>query len=376
MPPALWITTNDALAAALKMLSGSNFVALDTEFMRERTYYASLCLIQLATEDGCAIIDPLADIDMRPLWEFLYDRKRLKVLHSGRQDLEVLSLATVSRSSDGVSDVATVPGPIFDTQIAAAMLGAPAQAGYATIVADRLGHTLPKGQTRTDWSRRPLSTEQLDYAADDVRYLVPLYHDLRESLQSRGRLAWQAEEALEMEDPALYRIEPTDAWRRFKGIDRLRPHQRATLKLLAQWREARAMRKDMPRGWILTDESIREITDRMPTDREGLEGLSSLSANFLRKRSDEILALINKGISNGGSEAPASIPAKPEPQQLARVTKLLGMVRDEAQRQQIAPELLATRRDVEQLVFAGRSDHLVNGWRREVIGEKLVAADS
>jgi ribonuclease D len=377
MPAALWITTDEELASALEMLSGSNFVALDTEFMRERTYYASLCLIQAATADSCVIIDPLSGIDLQPLWEFIGDRRRVKVLHSGRQDLEVLSLAISPPAGNSAAVLAPVPGPIFDTQIAAALLGSPAQVGYATLVAERLGHTLPKGQTRTDWSRRPLSPEQLEYAADDVRYLVPLYLNLYAELQASGRLDWLAEESLEMENPSLYRIDPIDAWRRLKGLDRLRPDQRAVAKLMAQWREARAMRKDKPRGWILADESLREIAERVPSNRTELEGIASLSANFLRKRSEEVLGLIALGRSNAASEAPAMIPARPDPRLVARVTKLLAAVRDEAQRSKVAPELLATRRDVEQLVFSGRADHLMEGWRRDVIGQRLVtlAAD-
>ncbi len=373
MTPALWISTTDELSRALELLSGSPFVALDTEFMRERTYYASLCLIQAATPHACVIIDPLAITDLQPLWQFLADRNRLKVLHAARQDLEVLSQAMAPRPAPD-APLVTIPGPIFDTQIAAALLGSPAQVGYATLVTERLGHTLPKGQTRTDWSQRPLTAEQVTYAADDVRYLVPLYTHLRDALELRGRRQWQEEEALELEDARLYRIEPVDAWRRLKGLDRLQPMQRATAKLLAAWRESRAMLKDKPRGWILTDESLREIAERLPNTREQLEAIGGLSGNFLRKRSDEILALIAQGRSGAAAEGPAFVSSRPEPQQMARVTRLLALVREEASRSSIAPELLATRRDIEQLVFAARADHLLQGWRRAVIGERLALA--
>lgn len=373
MPPALWITTADELAKALEWLSASDFVALDTEFMRERTYYAGLCLIQAATPEGCAVIDPLALADLEPLWRFLADRSRIKVLHAARQDLEVLSQGMSPAATPPAASVVPMPGPIFDTQIAAGLLGYPAQVGYATLVAERLGHTLHKGQTRTDWSQRPLTPEQLAYAADDVRYLVPLYLDLRDALQARGRLQWLEEEARELEDSRLYRIEPADAWRRLKGLDRLRPAQRATAKLLASWRESRAMLKDKPRGWILADESLREIAERMPKSAQELEAIRGLSPNFLRKRSDEVLALVTQGEANAASEGPSVIPGRPDPEQTARVTRLMAFVRTQAEREGIAPELLATRRNAEQLVFSGRSDHLLQGWRRAVIGERMVA---
>ena len=372
MPPALLITTAEDLVRALDLLSDGDFVALDTEFVRERTYYANLCLVQAATATACVIIDPLAIGDLGPLWAFLADRNRVKVLHAARQDLEVLSLAMAPPTSPGTSTTVSIPGPIFDTQIAAALLGRPAQIGYATLVTERLGHVLPKGQTRTDWSQRPLTGEQLAYAADDVRYLVPLYEDLRAALQSSGRLQWLEEEARELEDPGLYRIEPAEAWRRLKGLDRLHPDQRATAKLLAAWREARAMLRDKPRGWILADESLREIAERLPEKRQQLDSIRTLSANFLRKRSDEILELVAQGKRNGGAEAPATAQQRPESQQLARVASLMATVRAEAERHTIAPELLATRRDAEQLVFSGRTGHLLEGWRREIIGERLV----
>lgn len=366
MQPTLLITTPEELAHGLSLFANSDYLALDTEFMRESTYYPGLCLIQAAAPEGCIVIDPLALTDLRPLWEFLGDRKRVKVLHAARQDLEVMSL---SMSPLGLA----IPAPIFDTQIAAALLGSPAQIGYGTLVAERLGRTLPKGQTRTNWAQRPLTPEQLEYAADDVLYLAQLYLILRDALQGAGRLHWLDEETQELEDSRLYRIEPEDAWRRLKGLDRLQPEQRATAKLLAGWREARAMLKDKPRGWMLADESLREIAERLPRSMEDLQAIGSLSGNFIHKRGAEILALVSQGRQNAASEEPAFIPSRPDAALLARVTKLMAFVRSEAQRLQLAPELLATRRDAEQLVFSGRCDHLLRGWRREVIGERMIA---
>jgi ribonuclease D len=359
------VTTSAELLQALERLAPGDFVALDTEFMRESTYFPKLCLIQAANVGACAVLDPLTLPELAPLWQFLGDRARIKVLHAARQDLEVLATAT--------RDTA-VPGPIFDTQIAAALLGYPAQIGYGSLVAERLGHTLAKGHTRTDWTRRPLAPEQLQYAEDDVRYLVPLYLDLRTALQAAGRLDWLYEETGELEGLDLHGADPDAAWRRLKGLDRLQPQQRATLKLLAQWREATAIKHDKPRGWILTDDALREIAERLPATLRGLEEVRNVPPGVVRRRGEEILELIERGRAEAVNEAAASNPPRPQPQQLALVTKLMNLARETAQHAKINAELLATRRDVEQLVFARRTEHLLSGWRREIIGEPLVAA--
>lgn len=378
MQPVLSASTPDELAQGLDLLSHGDFVALDTEFMRESTYYPVLCLIQAATSDACVVIDPLAaplaeGAKLQPLWEFLADRKRLKVLHAARQDLEVISQAMRTLDAAPGSIPGPIPGPIFDTQVAAGLLGHAAQVGYGALVTQRLGLTLEKGHARTDWSKRPLSVEQLAYAADDVRYLAPLYLNVRDALEAKGRLEWLREAARELEDPGLYRTEPQEAWRRLKGLDRLQPPQRAVAKLLANWRESRAMQSDKPRGWILSDDTLREIAERLPTSVAALEKVRTLPAGVIRKRGEELAALVAQGKENSAGEPPSFVPSRPEPEVLGRITQLLAFVRAEAERLSIAPELLATRRDVEQLVFSGRVEHLLKGWRREVLGERLVA---
>jgi ribonuclease D len=352
------------LLDALARLAPADFVALDTEFMRESTYFPKLCLIQAATADACVVIDPLALPDLGPLWQFLGSRERVKVLHAARQDLEVLATATPGQP---------VPGPIFDTQIAGALLGYPAQIGYASLVTERLAHTLAKGHTRADWTRRPLTPEQLQYAEDDVRYLVPLYLDLRDALQAAGRLDWLYEETRELEQLDLHRTDPDAAWRRLKGLDRHQPQQRATAKLLAQWREATAIKHDKPRGWILADDALREIAERLPATVGDLEGIRNLPPGVVRRRGEEFMALIERGRSDAANEAAASNPSRPQPQQLALVSKLMSVARETAEHAKINAELLATRRDIEQLVFARRTEHLLSGWRRELIGEPLLA---
>lgn len=368
MQPAPIVTTSAELLHALEQQRDAEFVALDTEFMRESTYFPKLCLVQMAAPapDGttrCALIDPLAVPDLQPLWDFLNDRGRIKVLHAARQDLEVLSVAMRG----------ALNGPIFDTQIAAALLGQPAQIGYGALVAAQLGHQLEKGHTRTDWSRRPLSPEQLQYAEDDVRYLVPLYQNLRDALDAAGRIQWLYEETRELESPSLHRTEPEAAWKRLKGLDRLRPEQRATAKLLAQWREETAIKHDKPRGWILADDALREMAERMPGKAADLESIRTLPAGVVRRRGDELLALVTRGREQAQSEPASFIPPRPEPQQVAKVTKLMNLARTTAEELKISPEILATRRDVEQLVFSRRTDRLSSGWRKDVIGDRLIA---
>ena len=369
MSPAPPVTTSAELLHALEQLRDADFVALDTEFMRESTYFPKLCLLQLAAPapngtTHCVLVDPLAVPDLQPLWDFLNDRRRIKVLHAARQDLEVLSVAMR----------VALNGPIFDTQVAAALLGQSAQIGYGALVAARLEHQLEKGHTRTDWSRRPLSPEQVQYAEDDVRYLVPLYQNLRDALEQAGRTQWLYEETHELESPALHRTEPEAAWKRLKGLDRLRPEQRATAKLLAHWREEAAIKHDKPRGWILADDALREIAERLPATIRDLEDVRNVPPGVVRRRGEEILELIERGRADAVNEAAASNPPRPQPQQLALVTKLMNLARETAQHAKINAELLATRRDVEQLVFARRTEHLLSGWRREIIGESLVAA--
>ena len=357
------VEESDRLAAALEPLASLDHVAIDTEFMRERTYYPQLCLIQVANAAGCVLIDPLAVERLDPLCTLLRDRGRMKVLHAARQDLEVLALA-----------LGFIPGPIFDTQLAAGLIGMPAQVGYGELVRRQLGSELVKGHARTDWARRPLSAEQLHYAADDVRYLVPLHADLCRALADRGRLDWLFEETLRLEDPELYAVAPEQAWRRLKGLERLRPQQRAAARALAGWREALARTSDKPRGWILSDEALRALSESLPRSRQDLDGIASLPPGVVRKRGDQLLELLDQAIREmpEGEVAPAT--TRPPPDKVAKVTELMRLVRAAAAPLDISPELLPTRRDVERLVYSEDPGSLARGWRAEAIGRELVAA--
>jgi ribonuclease D len=362
MRDATLVTTQSALDAAVFRLQAAARLAIDTEFMRERTYFPQLCLLQIATETDCFLVDPLAGLDLGPLYELLADGKRLKILHAARQDLEVLFLG---------SD--TVPAPVFDTQVAAALLGHPPQVGYAELVARRLGHSIDKGQTRTDWSRRPLSAEQLAYAADDVHHLLTLHSDLHAALEAQGRAAWADEETTAYANPALYRTDPADAWRRIKGLSRLTSKQQAAVRALTEWREKRAIESDKPRGWIIADEAILALATLAPDSVEALEKIRALPPAVVRKRGEELLTLMAAAREGATADSGLEPPRRPTPEETARGVKYMKVVRTEAEALGIAPEVLATRRDVEALAQGSHENALLRGWRRAVIGEKLLA---
>ena len=255
------ISTSDELAAIADKVCASEAIGIDTEFLRERTYRAELCLLQLTTPAGPVCVDPLALPELGPLGAVLGagvaaapspvpmpappPALPLKVLHAARQDLEVLF------------PLVGLVAPVFDTQVAAALAGFPSQVGYAELVRRILGHELPKAHTRTDWSRRPLSPEQIDYALDDVRYLLPLRDALLESLEKLGRGAWLAEELRELGDLVGLQPDPARAWLRLTGLQDLDPGRRTLAQALAAWRERRAIAKNRPRGWILDDGAPR-----------------------------------------------------------------------------------------------------------------------
>jgi ribonuclease D len=363
MRDATYVATPEALAAATFRLQGARRLAIDTEFMRERTYYPQLCLVQVASDTDCYLFDPLAGLDLAPLFATIADRARPKILHAARQDLEVM-----------LHVGGTVPGPIFDTQVAGGLLGLPPQAGYADLVARRLGHSIDKGQTRTDWSRRPLSDAQLAYAADDVHHLLELHTGLKAELLEKGRDGWLVEDCAALEAAELYRTVPADAWRRLKGIGRLRPEEQAAARSLAEWRESRAIASDKPRGWILSDEALFAMATLAPRTPADLEAIRSLPPGVASRRGEELIRLVQaarESVEPGPAPPP---PAKPTPAQAARIAALQALVRSTATELAIQPEVLATRRDVEALVFGPReASGLLHGWRHALVGARIEA---
>jgi ribonuclease D len=335
-------------------------IGIDTEFLRERTYYAQLCLLQIATSDDCFCVDTLALGDLTALRPAMNDAAVLKIVHAARQDLEVLWPVT---------------GPvrgIFDTQVAAALCGFAAQVGYGELVARVLDRELHKAHTRTDWSRRPLSEAQLEYALDDVRYLLPLRDQLAERLQSLGRMQWFDEEMQQLDATENYDNDPQHAWLRFKGFADFDEHRQRLAQSLAAWRESRAMQSNRPRGWILPDAALRDIVARAPRDAAALARIAELPEGIRTNSGAQLLQIVSE------ARLPADLPPlpqrqRPDPEQLARADRLIQRLRSRAQELELAPEVLATRREVEQLAGGDRDGALLQGWRRNEIGERLLA---
>ncbi len=356
------LSTRTALGALVDAWPAGASIALDTEFVRERTYYPRLCLIQVATPGTLALVDVLAIEDGGALVAPLVDERRTKLLHAARQDIEALLPLTSAPLA-----------PVFDTQQAAALLGFPAQIGYAELVRQLLGVELAKGHARTDWSRRPLSPEQLAYAADDVRYLPPLAAALEERLAAAGRRGWMGEESSQLRDVSLYRVEPAEAWRRLKGMERLDPEEFAAARALACWREQRAMERDLPRGWVLPDAAIYDLAQARPRTREALLAIVNVPRGTAARAGDEILAAIRDSRDATPVEAPEEL-ARPGPAQVRQMKTLQQRLLAIAVELGIQPEILATRRELAAMIRGARQLPVLTGWRREVIGEPLLAA--
>jgi ribonuclease D len=342
-------------------MAAAPYIGLDTEFLRERTYRAQLCLLQLSTPSRCECVDPLGNPDLTALRPALAAPTPVKIMHAARQDLEVLW------------PLFGAVKPIFDTQVAAALAGMPAQVGYGELVRRLLGVELDKSHTRTDWSRRPLSPAQLTYAVDDVRYLGPLRDALLELLDKRGRSQWMVEEMQLLASADNLFVDPERAHERLKGLNELDPDRQRLARMLAAWRERRAAERNRPRAWILDDAGLRALVNRAPRDLPGLQELVDLTPGFIENSGADILSLMHEA-QLPAVLAPLAGRSRPDPVLSECVKKLGTITRDVATALELSPELLATRRDMEQLARGERDVGLLRGWRRAVIGEALLAA--
>jgi ribonuclease D len=356
-----FVDTQEQLADLCRELADCDVVAIDTEFLREKTYYAQLCLIQIATEDMIACVDPLNIDDLSPFLDVLYEPQRTKVLHSARQDLEIFF--------DWRGEV---PKPIFDTQVAATLLGYGDQLGYAKLVKAMLGHSVDKEHTRTDWSRRPLEDAQVHYAMDDVRFLIPIYREQLRRLRQRGREGWLQEDFDKLTDNRLYLPHPEDLWRRIKGGRTLKPRQLVVLQQLAIWREQQARALNRPRKWLMSDDVIVDIARRGPGSPEALEKIRGCNS-FIKNSAADILDTVNAAKSLPEPQWPVlERVATLTVQQEAMVDVLMSIVRVRAQENDVTPAVLVTRKELEHLVLDRDHGAVVTGWRYELVGKELL----
>ena len=362
------ITGAAALHERLQRIALQPVIGLDTEFLRERTYFAQLCLLQLSARDDAFCVDMIAlgaahalDEDtLAPLRRLMNDAAVCKVMHAARQDLEVLAPTCGSVAN------------IFDTQLAATLAGFAPQVGYAALVEALLQVKLHKSQTRTDWSRRPLSTAQIDYALDDVRHLLPLRELLLQRLRELGRLTWFEEDTRAAAGEPL-QVDPAQAWLRVKGLSDLDEPRLRLARALGEWREQRAIRSDRPRGWILPDVSLREIVLRVPRNAGELGNIAELTDGMLRHSGADLLRLVAAAQI---PEPPAPLPRRerPGPEFTTCVQRLSAAVQRISAELHIAPEVLAPRRELERIAGGARSGGSLAGWRGAIVGAALLAA--
>ena len=356
------ITKSDDLKALVDRLSEQSFVAVDTEFMRENTYWPDLCLIQVASSDEAAAIDPKAEIDLEPLLSlFVENEDVLKVFHAGGQDLEIIHHLT-----------GKVPHPLFDTQVAAMALGHGEQIGYSNLIESLLGHSLDKGARFTDWSRRPLDKRQIDYAIADVTHLAAIFPRMVDRLKKSGRGAWLDEEMERLADPSTFAFEPKDAWKRLKLPSR-NPAVLGRLKALAAWRETEARSKNLPRGRIVKDDTLTEIVLHPPKTQDDLGRVRGLSAGW---RTNDIGARLIAAIGSAKPLEQGELPDR-EPRRpgltkdgvlVSDLLKLLLKIR--AKESGVAPRLIARSDELEALAAGVRKGlNILDGWRYQEFGK-------
>jgi ribonuclease D len=359
------ITRTEDLAAACSALASAPFIAIDTEFMREQTFWPRLCLIQMAGGDTEVLIDSLApELDLRSFFDLMVDESVLKVFHSGRQDIEIVHhLAGV------------IPHPIFDTQVAAMVCGFGEAVSYSMLVKRLLSRNLDKSSRFTDWSRRPLSERQLTYALGDVTHLRDLYPKLRAQLDKSGRASWLNEEMAVLTDPATYELHPEHAWRRLKM--RIKTQKALAILIeLAAWREREAQTQDIPRSRVLKDEALYDIAGQAPCTAEELGSLRSLHNGFARsQRGRAVLDAVKKGLERDPATVPKLQRGEPMPPEAQAVVDLLRvLLKATAGRHGVAPKLIATSDELEQIARSDDADAAaLRGWRRKLFGEDALA---
>ena len=364
------ITRRDDVERVADAVKACGRMGLDTEFVRERTYRARLCLVQVATDGAIWLIDTHEGADPGPVAKLVADPEVEVVVHAGRQDLDILH-----------DRFGAVPTSVFDVQVAAGFAGYGASLPLGRLASAVAGVSLPKGESYTDWCRRPLTPSQLNYAAADVRFLLPIADRLKDELARRGRTSWVREEMLLLESIDSYASDPRRAWRRVAGHGALTPRQRAVLKELAAWREEAAAKRDLPRSWVVKDPTLIEIARRQPTTVAGLKAIRGLNAREVERSGAAILAAVAAGRSAAPVEHDAAAWSRGV---LLRARMTAGLAdavaRARCEKEGVAVELVVTRGEMESLLaelFADRLDagrhRVLQGWRRELVGRHILA---
>jgi ribonuclease D len=358
-----YVNTADQLAKLCEQIKKESWLALDTEFLREKTYYPIFCLLQIATPEWVACVDPIALPKLDELFEAIYNPAIVKVFHSCRQDLEIFYQST-----------GKIPAPIFDTQVAAPLLGFQDNPGYAMLVSSLLSINLNKAHTRADWSKRPLTEEQIEYAADDVIYLCQIYQIMVQKLIDLGRIDWLKHDFAELTNPAIYTVDPEKAWFKIKGKNKLTGRQLSIIQALSQWREKTAQAEDRPKSWLLRDELLFDLAKLQPERVEELANVRGINERAVNRYGKELCQLITAA----KNRPPLPLnekgrPAKKTQQQEAILDILTALVRIRAEENSLNPTILASRKDLEALLFNGDDEcPLLHGWRFTMAGRELV----
>ncbi|MCX7104630.1 MAG: ribonuclease D [Methylococcales bacterium] len=363
MTPIQYIDTPGQLATLCEQIKKEPWLALDTEFLREKTYYPKFCLLQIATPEWVACIDPIALPQLESLFDAIYNPAIVKVFHSCRQDLEIFFQWT-----------GKLPSPIFDTQVAAPLLGFQDNPGYAMLVSSLLSVNLNKAHTRADWSKRPLTEAELEYAADDVIYLCQIYQIMVQKLTALGRIDWLKNDFAELTNPALYKVDPETAWFKIKGKNKLTGKQLSIIQTLAQWREKIAQAEDRPKSWLLRDELLFDLAKLQPETVQELANVRGINERSVNRYGKELCQLITAAKNR------PPIPlhekdrsAKKTQQEEAILDILTALVRVRAEENALNPTILASRKDLEELLSNGDDEcPLLHGWRYTMAGKELV----
>jgi ribonuclease D len=358
------ITTTENLAQVCERLARHPFVTVDTEFLRESTYYPKLCVAQMASTEEAVVVDALANgIDLSPLFALMANERVVKVFHAARQDVEICW-----------HEANIIPCPLVDTQVAAMVLGYGDSISYDQLVSRITGDNLDKSHRFTDWTRRPLSHAQLAYAVSDVTHLRDVYLRLADDLDRQNRTEWMREEMKVLTSPDTYRLEPEHAWQRLRTRVR-KPKEMAVLIEVAAWREREAQSRDVPRGRVLKDDAIADIAVQAPTTIERLGNLRSIPKGFERSKwGDAIVEAVKRGLACDIKTLPRLDRQRPPPNGQATVELLKVLLRMTSERHDVAAKVIATIDDLERIAADDNADvPALSGWRRELFGEKALA---